>query len=386
MKVSSFRFQVSGFGFQVFWGVFCLLSFVLGCASVPVAEKVEAETGKNCADVVWRTLPADPVEVMRTTDWNFNFRPYGKSSSEWLVSDPAVQRAAAKGESTDVNVTGVAVTCDAEGFTVSVLCTDKSIATAYASTNALPSPTLEMFVMPGDGDLEKTIEPHNMTAGTMDRMMEYPDIVQDRDFRHVRPFMTCTEDVTTNAFLCRVRYDWEAFRDKLPIFTDRADNFWRLSVIRWTDGGRTWGGPVHQISQAGYIRWPAFTEAQKTAIESATLRKGWAKFNAFIHTPEISFGNGYTDPAGWVIKWKEEERKAGRSYVNENEDPEFRPEMLRLIGEAKALGPELATFVSRPPAARDAFYLMAQERLFNIGYDVKRAYGRYETDRIFNRK
>ena len=70
----------------------------------------------------------------------------------------------------------------------------------------------------------------------------------------------------------------------------------------------------------------------------------------------------------------------GRLLVGDHEGRWVEP------GEAKALGPELATFVSRPPAARDAFYLMAQERLFNIGYDVKRAYGRYATDRIFNRK
>ncbi len=369
----------------------CLLAAlaVAGCATAPksvgsAAEK-EPFLGKNCADVVWRTLPSDPAEVRATSDWNFNFRPYRKSSAEWLVSDPAVQRAAVQGASTDVDLTGVSVTCDAEGFTVSVLCTDKSLANAYATTNALASPTIEIFVMPGDADVE-AIVPHNMTAGPMADMREYPDVVQDRDFRHVRPFMTCTEDMLENAFLCRIRYDWAAFRDRLPIFGDRADNFWRLSVIRWSAGGRTWGGAVHQISQAGYLRWPKFTEAQKTAIEAATLRKGWAKFNAFIRTPEISYGNSYVDPTGWVVPFKETERAAGRTYVNENEDPAFRPEMLKIVNAGKALGPGIATFAKRPPAERDAFYKMAQDKLFNVGYDMKRAYEKYATEKIFGHK
>ena len=355
-----------------------------GCATAPVAE--EAETGKNCLDVVWRTPPSDPVEVLKTTDWNFNFRQYGKSSSEWLVSDPSVQRAAANGEATDVNLTGLAVTCDAEGFTVLVLCTDKSLAGAYAATNAIPSPRLELFVMPGDADRERLMEPHNMTAGTMDDMREYPDIVQDRDHRYMLPYMTCTEElIGDHSFLCRIRYDWEAFRNRLPLFSDRADNFWRLSVIRWTDGGRTWGGPVHQISQAGYIRWPAFTEVQKAAIEAAVLRKGWAKFNAFIRTPEITWGNSYTDPQDWATPWKESERKAGHSFVNENEDPAFRPALLKIVAYGKALGPRLATFAALPPAERDRFYLEAQDRLFNAGYDVKRAYREYQEAKIFGR-
>lgn len=364
----------------------CLLAAVLaGCASAPVAEE-QVETGKNVVQAAFRTLPDDPREVLAVThDWNFNFRPYGKSSSEWLVSDPMVQRSAAAGETPAENVTALSVSCDAEGFTVCVLCTDKSLATAYATTNALPSPTLEMFVMAGDADDER-VRPYYMTAGTMDRTMEYPNLVQDRDYRHVRPYMTCREDVLESGFLCRIRYDWEAFRDFLPVFSDRADNFWRLSVIRWTDGGRTWGGTVHQTTQAGYIRWPKFTEEQKTAILAATLRKGWTRFNAFIRTPEVSFGNGYADPLPDEIRWREEERAAGRSFVNANEDPAFRPEMMRLVAEAKALGPKLAEFGKMAPSERDAFYRLAQDRLFNIGYDVKRAEGAYATEKIFKRK
>lgn len=364
----------------------CLMAAVLaGCVSAPVVEEKD-ETGKNVVNATFRTLPDDPREVLAVTDdWNFNFRPYGKSSSEWLVSDPKVQRAAAAGETPEENVTALSVSCDAEGFTVSVLCTDKSLASAYATTNALPSPTLEMFVLAGDADDER-VYPYYMTAGTMDHMMEYPNLIQDRDYRHVRPYMTCREDVLENGFLCRIRYDWEAFRDFLPVFSDRADNFWRLSVIRWTDGGRTWGGAVHQTTQAGYIRWPKFTEEQKTAILAATLRKGWTKFNAFISASDVSFGNSYKDPLADEIKWREEERAAGRTFVNVNEDPALRPEMQRLFAEAKALGPKLAVFGKMDPADRDAFYRMAQDKLFNVGYDLKRAEGDYNTDKIFKRK
>jgi len=362
-----------------------LTALFAGCATTSVETAPEAETGKNCCTAVYRAVPADPAEAMRTTDWNFNFRPYGKSASEWLVSDPKVQRDAANGADTGKSVTGVSVACDAEGFTVLVLCTDPALAEAYSKTNATPSPCIEIFVMTGDSDTE-TVTPHNMTSGTMSDMREYTDIVQDRDTRYVRPYMTCVEDVTENGFLCRIRYDWEAFRDRLPVFSDRRDNLWRLSVIRWVDGGRTWGGPVHQISQAGYVRWPAFTPEQRTAILAATLRKGWAKFNAFIRTPEITFDNSYTDPTGWIIAWKETERLAGRSYVNENEDPAFRPEMLRLIAEGKALAPKLAAFPKMAEDEQVAFYAFAQDKLFNIGYDMKRAYGRYEEERIFKSK
>jgi hypothetical protein len=363
----------------------CLLASVfMGCQAARISPSRQTAS-KNVADVSFRTLPSDPLEVLRTSDWNFNFRPYGKSASGWLASDPKLQRAAAAGETTDENLTALSVACDAEGFTVSVLCTDASLARAYASTNALASPTVEMFVAPGDADDEKIV-PHYMTAGTMADTREYPDLVQDRDYRHIRPYMTCTEEVLDNGFLCRIRYDWEVFRDCLPVFSDRTDNFWRLSVIRWSDGGRTWGGPVHQFSQAGYIRWPQFTDTQKTAILAATLRKGWVKFNAFIQTPEVSFGNSYRDPQGWSLPWKEAEQKRGRSYVNPNEDPAFRSELQRLVAAGKALAPQLAAFGQMAPGERDAFYWLAQDRLFNIGYDLKAAEGRYNADKIFGRK
>ena len=129
---------------------------------------------------------------------------------------------------------------------------------------------------------------------------------------------------------------------------------------------------MHQTTQAGYIRWPKFTEAQKTAILAATLRKGWQKFNAFIRTADVSFGNSYTDPLADEIKWREEERAAGRTFVNVNEDPALRPEMQRLFAEAKALGPKLAVFGKMAPAERDAVCRMAQDKLFSVGYDLKR--------------
>jgi len=361
------------------FAVALLAAGLLATAASAASDRI----GKNVLDVTYRTLPSDPAEVLKGLSWSTNFRPYGKAAAEMLVSDTGLQRAVA-GEPAKEDTTALAVTCDAEGFTVCLFCADRRLASAFATTNAIPSPSLEVFVMPGDADCEE-IEQYFMTAGPIAKTMEYPNYVQDRDNRFVRPYMTCTEEFLPAGILCRIRYDWAAFRDRLPVFPDRADNFWRLLVIRWGIGGRTWGGTVHKISEAGLVRWPAFTAEQKTAILAATLRKGWTAFNEYVRRPGVSFNFSYMDPADWDIRWREEERLAGRSFVYPNEDRAFRPRMFRLFDEARALGPGIARFAQMTPSERDAFYLRAQDVLFNVGYDVKKAEGEYDENKIFGR-
>ena len=365
---------------------FTALVLLAGCATVgPTAHApANPDAGKNCYDVRYRELPADVTEEMRDhpEDWNFNFRPYGKQA-DWLISDPAVQRNVMSGGSSERNLTALNVTCDDNGFTVLVFCGEKALKSYLAETNALPSPTLEMFVKTGDADNDDVIVPERMTSGTMRDTREYPDLMPGRHFRNIRPYMTCEEKVLENAFLCRITYDWAAFHDELPVFAPAGrDNFWRLSVIRWTEGGQTWGGQVHKGMRAGYIRWPDFTPGQRTAILKRTLLKGWDAFNEAARKPDVIVGP-FPNPQIWKVPFRDAEWAVGRTSPNFNDNPLFRSSLEKVIARCRELGPRIAAFESMSGAEQESFYRLASDRLFNFRRDVERAYRDYAEDRIF---
>ena len=362
-------------------------SATLFCIVLLAASSLLADGGKNLLQVKYRDLPENAETLLKAEpeSWDFNFRPYG-SSAGYLWSDPIVQRTVVSGGQAEKRMTAINVSCNERGFTLLVFCAEPSLGDALAKTNDIPSPCIEFFFTPGDADTPKIEHYYQMyyEGGTLE---EYSWMERDRDFRPCLPATTFDEKVLPNGFLMRFNFAWDPLFDRLPLDNGKPDNFWRLSVIRWADGGQTWGGNVHQANQAGYIRWPDFTQEQKTAIREHLLRRGWTHFRQLSSKPS------YTSEGGWggipICKapYRQDElKKHPRSYVNFGEDPDFRPILEKLTAERNALGPEIGRFRQMSPEEQDAFYDKASDMLFNFAYDVQEAYAEYETDRIFTRK
>ena len=356
------------------------LSLALAAATLFAQDE-----GKNVYDVAFRSLPADvtALPAAEPETWNFNFRPYGDSGMLW--SDPILQRdATSGGDAGEKPATAINVTCDADGFTLLFLCVEPALATSFAATNAFPSPKIEFFFTPGDADTSK-IEHYYQMYYTNDRLSEFPWLTVGRDFRPCLPYTTHREYVTKNAVLVRIAVSWVPLFDRLPLFPSKPDNFWRLSVIRWGKVNQTWGGVVHQANQAGYIRWPAFTDDQKTAIMKGLLRKAWSVFLKQADEPDYKTARDGRGVNPIQTLYREAENKADpRSYVNYNEDAGFRPVLERLVDERKALAPTIGAFETLPMAEREAFYKKASDMLFNFRYDVEEAYEKYLADKMFD--
>ena len=350
-----------------------LLATVLHAA----AAHGQAQDEKNVIDAKWRHLPQDPGELLVSDPgaWNFNFRPYG-SSANLLWTDPIVQRAAASGEEVgDKRPTAINVTCNEEGFTVLVLCVEPLLKTYMATTNAYPWQSLEFFFLPGDADTWK-IEHHFMFFYGNGKLDEYSWLMQDKTFRPMLPHIThAATPYKDNALVVRFTFDWAGLFDRLP-FTDKRDNFWRLSVIRWAStGAQTWGGVVHAANSAGYIRFPDFTDEQKRDIRLTVLRQAWTRYK------NLATGTGVNPakvPERTEPFYAETLGKLPQSFKNVNEDFGFRRAWLEnAIRERDALGATLARFGSLKPAEQATFYAEASDKLFNFGYDLEQAYGDY---------
>jgi len=342
----------------------------------------EADAGKNFYDVKFGPVPNNYATMLRdcADDWSYNFRPYG-ASSEWLWSDSNVRRAASADEKLDDrNVTGLRVSCDEDGLDVLVYCNEPTLATYIAQTNAFPSQRIEFFVAPGDAD-EPCVQQRYMAFYGDGNCREYENREPDRDFRLAKPQVT--ETALKNAVVVRIHWDWANFWMRLPFLSDRAEAIWRLSIIRWVGPGVTWGGTVHQNSQAGYIRFPQFAPEQRAAILKRTLEKGWREFCAYTDDNRTSVGKI------WIgrEKWRQERNAADpRSYVNMPEDPDFRATYQAMIAERKGLAAGIAKFESMPRAEQDAFFLKAADALFNFPWAAQEAYGKYQEKKLFEAK
>ena len=380
MKVSGFRFQVLGSRLKVLGGVFGLLSFVLGCVATAPSPSTPADPGKNVYDVRFETLPKDCEKLLAADpqSWDFNFRPYGRT--EDLVSDPAIVRGVAAGENVAGKPTGLRVSCDEDGWSYLVFCAEPDVAASLCASNSLPLPNLEMYFLPGDTDNSDPALYWQFYKGE-GVFDQYDWPVCDRRWRLLYPYVTQETRRTANGYVFRMNIPWEGLWDKLPIFNDRPDNFWRLSVMRWVNGGVTWGGTVHEPARFGYIRWPEFTDAQKTEIMRRLLEKGWENFKVFSSKPAYSIAGGIDKPyvqPGYVrtepYAVAKTKSNGPRSYINYCEDPDFRPTLEKLTAEVLALGPGIASFATKPMSEQVAFYKAASERLFNFRYDVEEAY------------
>ena len=357
------------------------------CALLLAAAPLFAEEGKNLLDVRFRDLPENAETLLQSdpASWDFNFRPYG-SSAGYLWSDPILQRAVVSGEQSEKQMTAINVSCNVRGFTLLVFCSEPGLATALSKTNSNPSPSIEFFFTPGDADSPGIEHYYQMYYGN-GKLAEFPWLERDRRFRPCLPYTTYDEKILANGFLVRFTFAWDPLFDRLPLDGDKLDNFWRLSVIRWAASGQTWGGVVHQANQAGYIRWPDFTQGQKTAIREHLLQRGWTAFRELSSTPTYNCAEGWGGVPICKAPYRQEELKtAPRSYVNYGEDPAFRPVLEKLTAERDALGPEIARFREMSPAEQVAFYDKASEMLFNFTYDVQEAYDAYETEKIFAEK
>ena len=355
---------------------------VAGCATTDAERVAVGPAGKNVYDIRFAPLPSDFSTMLRDApdEWNFNFRPYG-ASSEWLWSDSNVRRdAAADGKLSDRRITALRVSCDEQGFDVLMYGCEPSLSDYLSKTNDYPYQSIEYFVAPGDAD-EPGVQQRFMCYYGDGENREYENREPDRQFRLAKP--TVSETALANSVVVRISYDWANFWNRLPLFSDRVDNFWRLSLIRWVEGGLTWGGTVHQNSQAGYIRWPDFTPAQRTAILKTTLEKGWREFRKLVQTNPISVDKV---TANWLLATEMRRKLDPRSFVNMNEDPDFRETLVRMIAERQALAPEIARMGEMSRTEQDAFYARASELLFNFPWALQEAYGEYQRNRLFGRK
>ena len=397
MKVSSFRFQVLGLMSKVL-GV-SLIALLAGCATQEVAEKAEVKAeakpevkaevkenygAKNVAVAKFMDVPESCENLLKTNpdDWNFSFRPYG-NNSQMLWTDPIVKRAAVSGEQAEdgKHVTGLNVTCNADGWTFLVFIATPEIEKSLMATNGLPVPSMEFFFCPGDTDNHRAESHYHFYCGE-GFFAHYPWSVQDRTWRNMVKAVRQETRRVSNGYVLRFTFPWEQLFDKLP-FTEKDDNFWRLQVCVWVDGGITFGGVAHQVSRAGYVKFPNFTDEQKAEIMDRLLQKGLYKFLNLKSSAVYSYAGGWGSPAPRSEKFfVEHNEKFPRTWINYGDDPAFQPVLKQIVDERLALEPQIAKFRALPPAEQLAFYRKASDMLFNFRYDVEDAYAKFLTDKI----
>ena len=349
-----------------------------------LALAVRAE--KNVFDVQYRAIPSDFESLLKTdaARWNFGFRPYGNGAAQ-LWTDPIVARdalaGAVDGEASGPKPTALYVACDDESFSFIVLCVEPEIEKTIASGKGAPGPDIEFFFAPGDTD-NHDAEPYFQFYYGEGTFSHYPWQVEDRTWRDIKGAIDIKERRLPNGYLVKFRIPWEQLFDRLP-FSGKKDAIWRLSVIRWSDGGRTWGGVVHQASRAGYIRFPNFSDADKARIMGLLLEKGWDSFNAAIRNPQYSVEGGWRYPSVRNEPYYLDQLgDSPRTYINYNEDPGFRPVLESLVAERLALGAQIAAFNGMNPREQAAFYAKASQMLFNFRYDVEEAYARHLAEKL----
>lgn len=349
-----------------------------------------AEKPKNVMDAGWGYLPGDASRLLEGDElgkWNFNFRPYGGGAAD-LGSDPAIVRDVVAGRS-DAKPTGVRFNLNAGGFSLLVFCAEPEIDRALAATNAFPLPKLEIFISPMDNDNENVALYWQFYAADGElKQYEWP--VADRHWRFLLPYVRHETHRVKGGYVFRLDVPWEAVFDRLPDM-DRPETFWRLQVVRWVNGGVTWGGAVHQPTGAGYVRMPAFTPERRTAIRQTVLERAWSGFRTLITKLPYSLNAPSVAPnkRAPVVRtepYAKAEAAAPRTYVNWAEDPAFAPVYERLVAACNALAPRLAAFDALPEPEQARFYREASGKLFNFRYDVEAAYAAHVGAKLFSEK
>lgn len=365
--------------------IFTTLCMLLTAAALTAGSQ-EEYTRKNVTNAEFRELPGDYTELLtkEIDKWDFNFRPYDAAAAKMLWTDPTVIRAVASGESTAEEATGIRVICNADGFTILIYCVVNAYRDSLLKGQQTAAPGVEMFFMPGDSD-NHDIEHYyqfmpRAEAPYLDGI--YPWLKEDRSFRSIEKYLQIDSLPALNGTIIRVTVPWEPLFDRLP-FSGKRDNFWRLSVIRWiAAGGRTWGGKVHAQNGAGFIRWPEFTQEQKTAIMKKTLVRGWRSYHNYCQE-----WTRRTDVVPVVETYQEiVTSKTPRTWANVNQDYEFREKWLEpKKKELAELGKSIADFEKLPPEEQERFYQSASQKLFNFRFDLEDAYADFLKNKMFQR-
>ena len=160
--------------------------FLLGAAETALYAE------KNFMDAPWHDLPAPAPGRELLNDnvlpWNFNFRPYSKSSAANLWTDPSYQRDVFAGKATaGGRPTAFAVICGKDGFTMYVLSGDPEIFQSMKNGKDLPSSRLECYFSPRDAE-NNAIEHYYqfLIDQKLDTIRDFPWLAEDRNFSPLR--------------------------------------------------------------------------------------------------------------------------------------------------------------------------------------------------------
>lgn len=343
---------------------------------------VDRSMEKNLAQVEYRTLPADyeNLPFRETEKWNFGFRPYGAEAASVLWSDPKVIRSVSSGERVDEQhlATALYVSCDQYGLNIlgyGALRDQKKMLEKGAN---LDNVYFECFFLPGDSDTPPVINYQPFGISTL-----YPYLgfklswmKQDRNNRDQFKDMRVEARLNSNGVVLRSMIPWHVIWDRLPVFPEKRDNFWRLSMIRWggSNGrGETWGGRVHSQTKCGLIRMPDFTSAQKAAIMKTTLETLWTQYQNVKNSTPVNPAKTFP-----LNQYRKSIDSLPHTWMNVNEDPDFKENVLiPLIKDRDQIGAEFAKFDTMSVAEQQAFYLKNAPLLANFAYDVDEAYSKY---------
>lgn len=349
----------------------------LALTAIPAVKAQNADL-KNVAQVEYRSLPADfeNLPAKETHKWNFGFRPYDAESAAYLWSDPNVIRNVAAGGDVDEKhlISGLYVTCDPHGLTILGYAALKDHNASLAQGKNLENVFFECFFIPGDADNPAIInyQPFGVCSNLPNFRYKLSWMKPDRNNREMFDALRVDARVIKNGAVVRIFVPWTIIWDHLPVFSEKKDNFWRLSMIRWggSHGGETWGGRVHSQTKCGYIRMPDFTPEQQAEIMRTTLYGLWNQYQEASNG--IAVSPFQTTPLDYYRKTIDH---LPHSWMNVNEDPIFRMETLfPLVKDRNAIGAELAKFNTMTLEQQKAFYKKNAPLLANYLYDVDDLY------------
>lgn len=336
---------------------------------------------KNVYDVNSSDLPDrfEKLLKLEPKKWNFNFSKYGDEAAV-LVTDPILQRTVQEGEDAgEKRVTGIYVSSNSEGLNLLVFCSEGGLKDALEKGKAFPYNSLEIYFAPGDSDNSKIEHYYQFIVDlNTNEFNDYPWLTETRSFRSIKNHIRYETRKVSNGYVTKICILWDGLFDKLP-FSDKADNFWRLSVIRWcASGGQTWGGVVHAATSAGYIRLPKYSDAQKGEIYQYVLNRAWERYRQLLAVYGPALVPDMKEP------YRDQLQKTTRTFMNIQDDRVFVNEILvPMVAERDALGAKIAVFEKMSLLEQKAFYEQNIGKLMNFDYDVQEAYGKYIKNKLF---
>lgn len=334
--------------------------------------------GKNFLPVSYRSVGGDFERLLSdpSVKWNFNFRPYSKESAAMLFTDPAYQRDVSAGKNIEgQRPTAISMFCDSEGFTLLIFAGEPDMKKYLAEGKAFPSCTLELFFAPGDCDNEEIVHYNQFIISDpiKPEVRFFPWLVNDRNFESLESYLRLESKIVSNGVMLRIFVPWTFAWNMLPLDDGKRNNYWRLSVIRFSPGGgQTWGGVVHELSRAGYIQWPDFTPEQKLAIRKNVLYHAWNDYKAAFRRVDPAKTPDLKEPYRAALP------KSERSYNNFAEYRDFAEEWMKpMAAERDALGAQIAAMDTLSPEEQDRFYKKASAALIQFQYDLEEAFAKY---------